>query len=676
MPWRRRYRWRPRRPYWIRYRHWRPRKIIRRRRWRRRVRYPYKKLKKITLKQWQPNKIRLCKITGLMPLFLCNKYKLGNNYAIYNQAIVPTLLPGGGGFSIYQYTLENLYIMHQYCRNWWTQPNNKLPLVRYVKCKMKIYQADDVDIVFRYINHPPLTANQLTYPTTQPSMLMMLRNSIMIPSKRTEKLKKPYKKITIYPPKLMTNKWFFQQDLAKKPLLLTLATAASFDHYFIGTDKMSTNTSVACLNTILIQNLEFTKKPLYNIRTDGTLPVWLWAAEEPPKQTGGPTAKYCILLANTQKYTEGWSFEDFKRYSSVSQTQKTWSHYKENIHIYAGNPFHTFFLDTENEHFHNFSFYQTRSQDPHDALPQQETQPLKDATIIHNPFIYWLRYSPNADKGDTNKAFLLLNYKPKNGWEPPTDPKLILEGFPLYILLWGYLDFQKQQHLLNNIDTSTILALQTSTIHGAPTTLPALVPLGEDFIKGKSPFEPAVNPLDSGRWYPQVQYQEQAVNNILSTGPGVAKLNGKNTVEAKCLYTFYFKFGGDPAPMVEVQDPTNQPKFPVTDQFIQTNSLQDPTTPAELFLYNFDQRRSTLTKKAEKRMQKDWETKQYIFTDGTTAPGPPQIQESTPETSDTETSDSEKEEEKILQLLIKQRKKQHNLKQRIRQLLTIQQNIE
>ncbi len=63
---------------------------------------------------------------------------------------------------------------------------------------------------------------------------------------------------------------------------------------------MSTNTSVACLNTILIQNLEFTKKPLYNIRTDGTLPVWLWAAEEPPKQTGGPTAQHCILLANTQ----------------------------------------------------------------------------------------------------------------------------------------------------------------------------------------------------------------------------------------------------------------------------------------------------------------------------------------------------------------------------------------
>ncbi len=163
-----------------------------------------------------------------MPLFLCNKYKLGNNYAIYNQAIVPTLLPGGGGFSIYQYTLENLYIMHQYCRNWWTQPNNKLPLVRYVKCKMKIYQADDVDIVFRYINHPPLTANQLTYPTTQPSMLMMLRNSIMIPSKRTEKLKKPYKKLTIYPPKLNDKQMVFSTGLSKKAITTYTSNSSQF----------------------------------------------------------------------------------------------------------------------------------------------------------------------------------------------------------------------------------------------------------------------------------------------------------------------------------------------------------------------------------------------------------------------------------------------------------------
>lgn len=114
----------------------------------------------------------------------------------------------------------------------------------------------------------------------------------------------------------------------------------------------------------------------------------------------------------------------------------------------------------------------------------------------------------NIDNGSSNRAYILENYKPQHGWDPPTDTKLILEGFPLYILLYGYLDFQKQLHRLPNIDTNTILCINTSQLHGPPTTQPAYVPLGDDFIRGKSPFEQEINPLDENRWYPIVQYQE------------------------------------------------------------------------------------------------------------------------------------------------------------------------
>lgn len=85
--------------------------------------------------------------------------------------------------------------MHQHVRNWWTKSNLNLPLVRYIKCIFKIYQSDDVDIVFRYQRHFPMEATQLTYPTMQPSVLMMLNKTILIPSKKTRRLRKGYKKL-------------------------------------------------------------------------------------------------------------------------------------------------------------------------------------------------------------------------------------------------------------------------------------------------------------------------------------------------------------------------------------------------------------------------------------------------------------------------------------------------
>nr|UGV34654.1 MAG: ORF1 [TTV-like mini virus] len=669
MPWRRR-----RYNYWRRprYRWWRPRTTFRRRRRYRKHRVRrFLKLKRLTLKQWQPSKIRTCKIKGIMCLFLCNAYRLGHNLPIYNQSIVPEKLPGGGGFSLYQFTFDNLYTMHEYCRNWWTTSNKKLPLIRYIKCVAKIYQSHDVDIAFRYQIDPPLINTQLSYPSTQPSMMMMLNNTILIPSKQTKQLRKQYKKITIPPPKLMQNKWFFQKDLATQPLLLTQCVACSFDNYYISTQNMSNNCTVPCLNTNIFENRNFTQKPYYWAKQQGTQYVYLWASYSIHAISGQPKSGEVILLTNTTKYFEGYDYNTYLTHASIQN--KSWQEFKEHIQIYAGNPFHDHYLNTDGEHYHSLTLYQSiGTEDPTTHLGTDQNQPTIGLVVIHNPFIYNLRYNPNADNGKTNSTYLLQNFKPQTGWNPPSDHKLILEGFPLYINLWGFADFQKQQHILTNIDTATILTIQTNTLHGAPNQLPAFVPLNSDFITGNSPFEKGVNPVDSNRWYPMLQYQEKTVNDILSTGPGTAKLDSKKTVEAKMEYIFYFKFGGSPAPMVELTDPTEQTKFPIINNLMQTNSLQNPTTPPELFLYNFDQRRDLLTKQATERIGKDWETKKTIFSDGTTTPAAPAILQ-TPQTSDQETSDSEKEETTLFEKLLKQRRKQQILKQRLRQLLITQQ---
>lgn len=599
---------------------------------------------------------------------------------MYNSSIVPEKLPGGGGFSLYQFTVENLYTMHTFVRNWWTVSNRDLPLIRYVKCSIKLYQSDDVDYVFRYQRHYPMTAGPLNYCTTQPSVMMMLNHTKFVPSKRTAKLRKGYKKLTIRPPELLTNKWFFQSDISTKPLLVTYATAASFDHFYIGTDKMSNNATIPILNTNRIQNRNFGQNRYY-IQTLGTTHIWLYATDDilgSTPTTNQPLAKHVIPLTHCKYYRPGKSFQQVLNEKLLPEPElskdekQKWQYYLQHIDDYSGNLFHEYYLTKlDEEHLTLLTYTSNELTIPINGQYTSTTR-TKDMVILHFPLIYYTRYNPNSDNGSSNNTYLLETCKYNlHGWDPPTNTKLTLGGFPLYINWWGFVDFQKQQHILNNIDTKSLLVTKTNCLHGAAAEQIAYVPLGEDFITGKSPYEQTVNEADKDRWYPMIQYQEQAINTLLSTGPGVAKFNGKKTVEAKCHYTFYFKFGGSPAPMVDVKDPTNQPSFVIPNNFLETNSLQDPTTPAEYFLYNFDQRREILTKTAAERIIKDWETKQTLFTDATTTPTTPAIHE-TLQTSEDETSDSEKEEATLLQQLLKQRKRQQKLKLRIRQLLTQQ----
>nr|UGV35462.1 MAG: ORF1 [TTV-like mini virus] len=663
-PWRRRRRWRTFR--------WRPRKTFRRRR-RFRVRKPKRKLKRLTLHQWQPSSIRLCKIKGLMCLFQCNPYRLGNNLALYNQSIVPPHLPGGGGFSVYQYTLHNLYTMHQYVRNWWTNSNVNLPLVRYVKCIFKIYQSADVDIVFRYFRHFPMESTNLTYPSVQPSVMMMLKNTVLIPSKKTRRIRKGYKKIVIKPPEIMTNKWYFQQKIATVPLLITHCTAASFDNFYIDSNNLSTNVTIQCLNTQLIQNRSFGTNAAYPIRVIGTQDIWLIASDDVlTTETDQPTYWSLTLLADSKNYAEGHSYNTAKLLPGAIKPT-SWKNYCENIAKYTGNPFHEhYLLYDKTEHTTLFQFqgdYHTIFDKSTEKTQNQKVPATLALTRIQAPLLIPCRYNPNTDNGTTNTTYILPNNKGQHGWDPPSDKRFELSGFPLYINLWGFLDFQKKQHLMDKIDTNAIVVIQSKALHPLyDTQLKYFVPLAQDFTLGHSPYESDLNPIDEKRWYLMAQYQEPAINVLLSCGPGTAKIPPKQSVEAKCEYTFILKFGGNPAPMVQLTDPTDQPQYPIPNNIIRTNSLQDPTTPAELFLYNFDERRQLITKAATERISKDWGLTTTLFSDATTVPAAPEILK-THQTSEDETSDEEEKEKTLFQQLLRHREKQHKLKYRIKQIL-------
>ncbi len=106
---------------------------------------------------------------------------------MYEKSIVPYHWPGGGSFSVSQYTLDVLYDMHKTCRNWWTGSNTDLPLCRYKGCTLKFYQCLKLDYMVKIINELPANSNKLTYPSTHPQIQLMSQNNHIVASKENRK---------------------------------------------------------------------------------------------------------------------------------------------------------------------------------------------------------------------------------------------------------------------------------------------------------------------------------------------------------------------------------------------------------------------------------------------------------------------------------------------------------
>lgn len=202
------------------------------------------------------------------------------------------------------------------------------------------------------------------------------------------------------------------------------------------------------------------------------------------------------------------------------------------------------------------------------------------------------------------------------------------------------------------------------------------MPLDYDFLNGNSPYRPPGNitPSDQHNWHPKVAFQTRSINTIASCGPATIKLPKDTSCEGHIRYRFHFKVGGQPPPMSILKNPSEQTKYPIPNNFVETPSLQSPATPIEQLLWSFDERRQTLTKTATKRITeyKEPETSLLQITDPSSSCPTALYKEK--ETSETETE--EEEEAPIQEQLNKQRRKQKLLRQQIKLLLNRLINIE
>nr|UGV34424.1 MAG: ORF1 [TTV-like mini virus] len=661
MPWRYNY-YRPRR-YRIRYRRFRNafwRKPRWRWRWRRRQTVRKRKLQSLKIRQYQPKAIRKCKIKGLLPLFWGTPERFVNNYELYENTAAPEKLPSGGLFCIKNINLESLYAEHRYCRNVWTKTNNDLPFVRYTGATIKLYRSESIDYIVSFDNSLPMTASLDMYETMHPGIHGMLKNKIIVTSNKHHH-RKPYKKIKIRPPNPLQNKWYFATDISQVPLCQLRASATTFDEYYVNNKSVSTTMTIFYLNPGAITNTNFqpNKAQGYYARKHEGTKIYLYSPGKYAITFETTKFTQLIFLGNTSLNQEGIQFPPKNSDPQEKYIQKyPWAKW--------GNPFFKKYLTGEYKvYFSTMTYIQVVQKIVNHNNPAITAgDSFTETQLIHN-----FRYNPFNDQGLHNSIYLTSARDTTDDWRKPQSEDLQQNGLPLWILTFGFTDYEKKIKKAKNVDTDWLVVLT----HNVQTvTSEDIIPiLDSSFINGNSPYENGPSPADHDRWYPCTQFQQITLNNIALSGPGAPRIPTLQAVEAKIDYTFYFKWGGNLPPMSTISDPKNFPDYHLPTNFIKTNSLQNPATRPEALLYSFDERRGQLTTKALHRLQTDWETKTISFTDASRFQ--PTIQTKEKETSETDSSEEEETTENLLQQLNKQRLKQKQLKLKILQLMGITQ---
>lgn len=557
----------------------------------------HKKLKKIRIQQWQPSTIKKCRITGYLCLFQAGKGRFSYNYAQYKESFVPEHQPGGGGWSIQQLSLNNLYIQNCDLMNYWTKSNNRLNLCRYYGCRITLFREPFTDYVFTYFPECPKTVTKYFYASHHPLNLLTHNRKIIVPSYQTQPNKrKIYKKIFIPPPKTMKNQWFFQQQFSPFSLVNFAASAISLTNMWGSNNAENSNATIYTLDTVFIPHPCFQYKspqePQWGYRISDT--KYLWGIPQPNIHTKN-TYSLAAYLGNAMINDEG---NIINNKQSTSYTKNDW-----------GNPFFWGYLTQ------NMPVFQT-TEDP-STIINKKTQEVKDTEYKQTPYVYTVRYNPFKDKGKGNQVYFIPTYAAThNSWEPTTDPDIMFENFPLWILFWGIESIIKRMGKCPHIDDDWVCVIKTKAFN---TPAQHYVPLSYEFVHGLGPYNTDrsdISPDDNRKWYPKWKFQKQAIENIINTGPAVCRADNTKNIQATIKYDFFFKWGGNPAPMESVYDPTTQPVTPTPSGLQLQNEITNPETDISSFLYQWDTRRDFITQSAIERIKKSSSDDKFMFTDG------------------------------------------------------------
>lgn len=651
------FRWRIRRPF--------QRRKYRRQRYRRynkvKRRRKYRKATKITLKQFNPTHINKCKIIGYKCLFQGSTKNLSKNYIQYIYSTVPENWPGGGGWSVLIFTLTSLFEDYEHLENIWTRTNLGLPLVQYKGCTLKLYQSYDTDYVAIYDRCWPMVDTDLTHPDAAPSRMLLRKNKIVVPSKKTSNRKKPYKKVFIKPPAQMISQWYFQRDICKLPLFMLTTTSVDLLYPFCNPHSDSNNINIPCLSPYIFKNLNFTEygptgyspKMTDSTSREPNKPMWLYASTinnlgNISDETQG---KSLIPLKNTKNFQPG------KPFSTIN-----W----EDTPDYWGNPFYYDYITGISEADTMTIYISTTN------ASTIKTNNYKDFTVtkLTGPMIYMCRYNPAKDKGDTNSMYLVSTHTPHKEITKPTDTNLVIEGFPLFLLTWSWTDWVKKAKIVPDPDKYRIAVIDTKVLE---PELSHYIPIDIDFLEGYDPYTPnkheqsvphTPNIYNASNWHPKLMFQTQTLETIAQSGPAVHRKTNHSYIQAFCKYKFHFKWGGCPKALPKPYEPCLQPKWTTANNISTRLEITNPISPPETELYAWDWDKDYVTTKAIQRIGRYTETDpKNIFLAGNK--NNPQVLKKVQEKDET----AEKEEKTLFDKLQQLRHKRLLLELQLQQCL-------
>nr|UGV44967.1 MAG: ORF1 [Torque teno virus] len=639
--WRRRRPTRRRRARAARYpRRRRVRRFKRRRRRRRgwarrrylRRRWRLKRRKKIVLTQWNPTVVKKCVIRGYMPLLMCGTGTTGTTYRNYGSHIhdYKKYDPFGGGISTLNFNLSFLYDEYVKHRNTWSKSNVDLELVRYKGCSFKLYRHPTCDFFVTYNRKTPFTDSQLTGPMLHPSNLMLRKRKVILESFKTRPKGKIAKYIRVRPPTLFNDKWYFQKDFCKVPLVNLGVSLGNLRFPFcrpqtdnpciyfqvfspiyngrfsIHADKLPSQyqTFIKYLEDHWIETNRQGNLTNYKDQNRIGTVFNTFKTEEHIKNPGIITEKSSTQSTeppNNNKYNTTGPY-------SYSKTNSLWGDYiyKKTILTAMTENTDNYYQARKGSHpLYSSSAYLNHKTGMYSSIFLAKQRLSPDFPGFYTEVIY----NPYNDKGIGNKVWIDPCTKADSTWRgtPLTVP---ITDLPLWMCFLGYSDYCTKSvgspGYWNEVRVTIICPYTQPPLTDPDNTDLGFIPYDYNFGEGKMPDGQPYIPISYRfNWYICMFHQQNFMNDMAQSGPFAYDGGEKNAVLA-CKYKFTFLFGGNPIPQQTLKDPCEQPTYllPGTGGVPPRLQVENPQHLHEGYYFRaWDYRHGHFGERAVKRMQ-------------------------------------------------------------------------
>nr|UGV37293.1 MAG: ORF1 [TTV-like mini virus] len=623
-----------RRKQWRRKRKFKPRYKVKK------FKFYKRKKKSIVLRQFQPTAINKCKCIGYKCLLQGSILRASNNFVQYIYSFVPEKQPGGGGWSIQILSLDSVFEDYQHLQCIWTKGNAGLPLVRYMGTKFTLYQSQETDYIFKWDNCWPMVDTIHTHADSAPFRMLQTKHKVVIPSLNTKKRRKPYKKVFVPPPAQMLNKWYFQKEICKTPLVMFTTTAVSLTFPFADPKAKSNNVTVLCINPYIFKNPDFQHYGTtgYSPKsTEDGKPLYLYGSNTPnvtyEKLRNNGNKPVITALVDTKNHTPGTPLNNSNSLS---------------IDKVAGNPFHEEW--TSGDQYIYFSLMTPTEMRNLIISHTEPSEPNKRSITNTGEIIYTFRYNPDKDDGSTNKQYIVSTAS-GNKIQPPQNENHILSGFPFPYMLWGWTDWIKKLGETPNFDTNKLVVLESKAFND--TTIPLFIPIDPQFVHGFDPYSDlteqnhTISSYNAKNWFPRYEYQKYTINEICLSGPACPRPPWNHYLQALCKYTMYFKWGGCPKTLEKAYNPCSQSIWPTPDNQYGRPQVQNPNIFPQTELYSWDWQKDYVTEEAIARIKKYTDIDPTILSITGSKANPPPLQK-------TQKQNEDEEEEKKLQFQLHQ----------------------